>query len=227
MRAGKRRTSRIIDGMDAPITHSDSELFLNRELAQLEFNFRVLAQAADPTVPLLERLRYLCISCTNLDEFFEVRVATVLTALEFGAPLLPDRTPPSLVLERLHRMAGKLVEEQYRLWNEDLRPALNKAGIRVLTRESWNARQTRWLQKYFSNEVLPVLSPLGLDPAHPVPAHPQQEPQRGGGAGGQGRLRPQGRHGDRARAALAAAHHPAAPRKFPAASTTSCSCRRC
>jgi polyphosphate kinase len=155
--------------MDAAATPTDTELFLNRELAQIEFNFRVLAQAADPSVPLLERLRYLCIACTNLDEFFEVRVATVLTALEFGAPLLPDRTPPELVLERLHKMAGKLVEEQYRLWNEELRPQLNEAGIRVLTRESWNAKQTRWLQKYFSNEVLPVLSPLGLDPAHPFP----------------------------------------------------------
>ena len=156
--------------MDAAATpHADAELFLNRELAQIEFNFRVLAQAADPAVPLLERLRYLCIACTNLDEFFEVRVATVLTALEFGAPLLPDRTPPAKVLEKLHKQAGKLVEEQYRLWNEELRPALNAAGVRVLTRESWNAKQTRWLQKYFSNEVLPVLSPLGLDPAHPFP----------------------------------------------------------
>jgi polyphosphate kinase len=156
--------------MDAAVNPpSDAELFLNRELAQIEFNFRVLAQAADASVPLLERLRYLCIACTNLDEFFEVRVATVLAALEFGAPLLPDRTPPELVLERLHELAGKLVEEQYRLWNEELRPALNDAGVRVLTRESWNAKQTRWLQKYFSDEVLPVLSPLGLDPAHPFP----------------------------------------------------------
>jgi polyphosphate kinase len=156
--------------MDAAATpQTDAELFLNRELAQIEFNFRVLAQAADPAVPLLERLRYLCIACTNLDEFFEVRVATVLTALEFGAPLLPDRTPPALVLQRLHKLAGKLVEEQYRLWNEELRPQLDAAGVRVLTRESWNARQTRWLQKYFVNEVMPVLSPLGLDPAHPFP----------------------------------------------------------
>jgi len=156
--------------MDASATPtSDADLFLNRELAQIEFNFRVLAQAADASVPLLERLRYLCIACTNLDEFFEVRVATVLTAKEFGAPLLPDRTPPELVLERLHKLAGKLVDEQYRLWNEELRPQLNEAGVRVLTRESWNAKQTRWLKKYFGNEVLPVLSPLGLDPAHPFP----------------------------------------------------------
>jgi polyphosphate kinase len=159
-----------ISAMDAAATpQTDAELYLNRELAQIEFNFRVLAQAADRAMPLLERLRYLCIACTNLDEFFEVRVATVLAALEFGAPLLPDRTPPALVLQRLHKLAGKLVEEQYQLWNEELRPALNEAGVRVLTRESWNAKQTRWLRRYFTNEVLPVLSPLGLDPAHPFP----------------------------------------------------------
>jgi polyphosphate kinase len=140
-------------------------------------------------VPLLERLRYLCIACTNLDEFFEVRVATVLTAMEFGAPLLPDRTPPEKGARRLHKQAGKLVEEQYRLWNDELRPAAERAGVRVLTRESWNAKQTRWLQKYFSNEVLPVLSPLGLGSRAPLPEDPQQEPQRGGGARGQGRVR--------------------------------------
>jgi len=148
---------------------ADSELFLNRELSQLEFNFRVLAQAEDESVPLLERLRYLCISCTNLDEFFEIRVATVRTALEFGAPLLPDHMDPATAFERIHAVAGKLVEAQYRLWNEKLRPALDAAGIRVLPRDAWNAKQTRWLRQYFENEVMPVLSPLGLDPAHPFP----------------------------------------------------------
>ena len=155
--------------MTESIETSDGELFLNRELSQLEFNFRVLAQAADASVPLLERLRYLCIACTNLDEFFEVRVATVLTALEFGAPLLPDRMDPQIALDKLHELAGKLVAQQYQLWNDSLRPALGEAGIRVLTRDSWNAKQKRWLKKYFNNEVLPVLSPLGLDPAHPFP----------------------------------------------------------
>jgi polyphosphate kinase len=147
----------------------DSELFLNRELSQLEFNFRVLAQAQDPSIPLLERLKYLCISCTNLDEFFEIRAATVRTALEFGAPLLPDHMPPAKALERIHDVAANLVDAQYRFWNETLRPALTEAGIRVLARESWNARQKRWLQKYFEDEILPVLSPLGLDPVHPFP----------------------------------------------------------
>ena len=148
---------------------SDSELFLNRELSQLEFNFRVLAQAEDPAIPLLERLKYLCISCTNLDEFFEIRAATVRTALQFGAPLLPDRMNPATALERIHKQAGELVEEQYRFWNQTLRPSLTEAGIRVMQRDAWNAKQKRWLHEYFQNEILPVLSPLGLDPAHPFP----------------------------------------------------------
>jgi polyphosphate kinase len=155
--------------MTDPAPLPEHELFLNRELSQLEFNTRVLSQAEDPAIPLLERLKYLCISCTNLDEFFEIRVATVRTALEFGAPLVPDHMPPALALQRIHDVAGKLVDAQYRCWNETLRPALNAAGIRVLARESWNAKQKRWLQKYFENEILPVLSPLGLDPAHPFP----------------------------------------------------------
>ena len=148
---------------------ADDELFLNRELSQLGFNFRVLAQAADPAIPLLERLKYLCIACTNLDEFFEVRVATVQTALEFGAPLLPDRMDPKLALQKLHALAGRLVAEQYRLWNHELRPALHQSGVRVLARDSWTAKQKRWLQRYFNDEVMPVLSPLGLDPVHPFP----------------------------------------------------------
>ena len=145
------------------------ELYLNRELSQLEFNFRVLAQAQDPKVPLLERLKYLCISCTNLDEFFEIRVATVRTAQQFGGPLPPDGIAPTRALELIHDKAGELVEAQYRYWNETLRPELNEAGIRILARESWNAKQKRWLHRYFQDELLPVLSPLGLDPVHPFP----------------------------------------------------------
>lgn len=147
----------------------DPSLYINRELSQLEFNFRVLAQAMDETQPLLERLRFLCISCTNLDEFFEIRVATVRTALEFGGPLPPDGVAPAQALKAIHERASQLVEAQYRFWNETLRPQLTKGGIRMLQRESWNARQRRWLHRYFVEEILPVLSPLGLDPAHPFP----------------------------------------------------------
>ncbi|MDQ2703241.1 MAG: polyphosphate kinase 1 [Pseudomonadota bacterium] len=147
----------------------DPALYANRELSQLDFNFRVLAQAQDPSVPLLERLRFLCISCTNLDEFFEIRAATVRHALDFDLPLAPDALPPHVVLKRIHERAAELVADQYRCWNAVLRPALSEAGVRVLAPDHWNAKQARWLRKYFREEILPVLSPLGLDPAHPFP----------------------------------------------------------
>lgn len=149
----------------------DPKLFINRELSQLEFNFRVLAQARDPSVPLLERLRFLCISTTNVDEFFEIRVSALKQQLNFATAggVGPDGLS---VLETLHRVrtrALELVEAQYELWNKTLRPQLRKAGIRFLMRDEWNARQRRWLQNYFADEISPVLSPLGLDPAHPFP----------------------------------------------------------
>ncbi|SEK71813.1 polyphosphate kinase [Pseudoxanthomonas sp. GM95] len=147
----------------------DSGLYFNRELSQLDFNFRVLAQAQDPSVPLLERLRFLCISCTNLDEFFEIRTATVRHAQDFGLPPSPDGMTPSQVLNRIHDRAAELVDAQYKCWNQVLRPAMDAAGVRVLSQTVWNARQKRWLRAYFRNEIMPVLSPLGLDPSHPFP----------------------------------------------------------
>ncbi len=147
----------------------DPSLYLNRELSQLDFNFRVLAQALDPQVPLLERLRFLCISCTNLDEFFEIRAATVRHAMDFGLPAAADGMSPATILNRIHDQAAKLVDAQYKCWNEVIRPSLNEAGVRILGRDSWNARQTRWLRAYFRDEIMPVLSPLGLDPSHPFP----------------------------------------------------------
>lgn len=147
----------------------DPALYINRELSQLDFNFRVLAQAMDPQVPLLERLRFMCISCTNLDEFFEIRAAAVRHAQEFGLPPAPDGMTPQAILNAIHDRAAQLVDQQYRCWNETLRPALHEAGIDVLGRHSWNHRQKRWLRAYFRNEIMPVLSPLGLDPSHPFP----------------------------------------------------------
>jgi polyphosphate kinase len=154
-------------GPDEPLR--DPSLYFNRELSQLDFNFRVLAQAQDESVPLLERLRYLCISCTNLDEFFEIRAATVRHAQDFDMPLPSDGLTPATVLKRIHERTAELVAAQYHCWGKVLRPALHEAGVRVLSRERWNARQTRWLRAYFREEILPVLSPLGLDPAHPFP----------------------------------------------------------
>ena len=147
----------------------DPALYINRELSQLDFNFRVLAQALDTQVPLLERLRFMCISCTNLDEFFEIRAAAVRHAQEFGLPPAPDGMSPQAILSAIHDRAAELVDQQYRCWNDLLRPALHEEGISVLGRHSWNPRQKRWLRAFFRNEIMPVLSPLGLDPVHPFP----------------------------------------------------------
>jgi polyphosphate kinase len=153
--------------LDDPLR--DPSLYFNRELSQLDFNFRVLAQAQDPSIPLLERLRYLCISCTNLDEFFEIRAATVRHAQEFALPVSPDGLPPATVLKRIHERAAELVDGQYRCWNEVLRPALSDAGVRILPRDAWTPAQADWLRAHFRDQIQPVLSPLGLDPAHPFP----------------------------------------------------------
>ena len=147
----------------------DPALYFNRELSQLDFNFRVLAQAQDESVPLLERLRYLCISCTNLDEFFEIRAATVRHAQDFGAPLPADGLSPATSLRRIHDRAAELVAAQYACWNQVLRPALANHGIRLLQRDQWTPEQAAWLREYFRDEIAPVLSPLGLDPSHPFP----------------------------------------------------------
>ena len=146
----------------------DPSLYFNRELSQLDFNFRVLAQAQDASVPLLERLKYLCISCTNLDEFFEIRAGSLRHAQELGIPT-SDGLAPATVLTRIHDRAAELVAAQYDCWNTVIRPALNGAGVRVLGRDTWNPAQSDWLRAYFRDEIMPVLSPLGLDPAHPFP----------------------------------------------------------
>ncbi|HEY7871568.1 MAG TPA: polyphosphate kinase 1, partial [Rudaea sp.] len=146
------------------------ELHLNRELAQLEFNLRVLAQAQDAQVPLLERVRYLCIANSNLDEFFEVQVAILRHHVAFGDAVPgPDGLPPTAALGRIRTRALELVRDQYALWNDALLPELDREGIRFPERARWTAKQRHWLQNYFRSEVLPVLSPLGLDPAHPFP----------------------------------------------------------
>jgi polyphosphate kinase len=146
------------------------ELYLNRELAQLEFNFRVLAQAQDPEVPLLERMRFMCIANSNLDEFFEVLVAILRHHVAFGDAVPgADGFSVTDVLARIRARALELVSAQYALWSEQLLPELEREGIRFVERKRWTVKQKRWLQGYFQNEVLPVLSPLGLDPAHPFP----------------------------------------------------------
>lgn len=144
--------------------------FINRELSLLEFNRRVLAQAEDVRVPLLERLKFLCISCSNLDEFFEIRVAGLKQMVKVGATTVgPDGNTPTELLAAIAASAHALVDDQYRVLNEVLIPALEAESIRFLRRASWSAEQEIWLKAYFENEVMPVLSPIGLDPAHPFP----------------------------------------------------------
>ncbi|QNK02322.1 polyphosphate kinase 1 [Dyella telluris] len=146
------------------------ELYLSRELAALEFNFRVLAQARDLRIPLLERLRFLSIVANNLDEFFEVRVAMLKHHHMFGSAAPgPDGLSSGDLLTRIRKRVLDLVDQQYDTWQHELRPALDAENIHFLTRDDWTPLQKRWLQGYFENEVLPVLSPLGLDPAHPFP----------------------------------------------------------
>ena len=146
------------------------ELYLNRELGQLAFNRRVLAQAENRDMPLLERLRFLCILSSNLDEFFEIRVAGLKAEIEAGSPAVgPDHLPADQVFRQVSQEAHELVARQYRLLNEEVLPGLEKEGIRFLRRSDFTAAQAEWIKAYFAREVMPVLTPIGLDPAHPFP----------------------------------------------------------
>ncbi len=144
--------------------------YINRELSFLEFNHRVLALAFDDTLPLLERLKFLCISSGNLDEFFEIRVAGLKHLQELGKNQhSPDAMSIPEQLDGIHTRAQHLCAEQYRCLNEVLLPKLSHAGVSLQARSDWTPKTRRWLEKYFANEVEPVLSPLGLDPARPFP----------------------------------------------------------
>lgn len=149
---------------------TNSDLYLNRELSLLEFNCRVLEQAKDDQIPLLERLNFLCISSSNLDEFFEVRVAGVIQLAELGSTQTdPDGLIPLELLSSISERAHKLVEEQYRVLNDILFPLLEQENIRFVRRSEWSNAQQSWLHRYFEEELLPILSPVGLDSAHPFP----------------------------------------------------------
>src|SRR5512147_1352706 len=155
--------------MDSPDLKTP-DFYINRELSLLEFNQRVLAQAMDDGVPLLERLKFLSISSSNLDEFFEIRVAGLKQLLELGSgPMAPDALSIPEQLEAIHERAQKLVADQYSCLNDILLPTLRTKGIRLLNRKEWSPEIEKWLEQYFEREVEPVLSPLGLDPARPFP----------------------------------------------------------
>ena len=142
--------------------------YLNRELSQLAFNRRVLAQAQNPGVPLMERLRYLCIVSSNLDEFFEIRIASLLAQGRLASA--PEGAPVNAaLLAEGTEACRKLVETQYAVLNDDILPALAARGIRLLRHQDRNEEQRAWVRQYFEREVRPLLTPILLDPAHPFP----------------------------------------------------------
>jgi polyphosphate kinase len=146
------------------------QLYFNRELSFLAFNQRVLEQARDQRIPLLERVKFLCISCAILDEFFEIRVASLKELLEAGAVQGgPDGLSVPEQLRAIRVQAVLLVDEQYQLLNDVLMPELARNGVVFVEPETWTDAQAVWIADYFAREVEPVLSPLALDPARPFP----------------------------------------------------------
>ena len=144
--------------------------FLNREFQLLGFNRRVFAQALDKSVPVLERLKFLCILSSNLDEFFEIRVAGLKEQIKLRANVRGnDGRTPRETFRLVAQEAHALVADQYALLNAEMFPALARAGIHFLRRHQWNSRQQAWIKAYFFREVMPLLTPIGLDPAHPFP----------------------------------------------------------
>ena len=147
----------------APSARAAMPALLNRERAILEFNRRVLAQAQRADVPLLERLRYVCIVSSNLDEFFEVRFADCLEA---------SRRPggkAAAEIESLARAAHELIDAQYAVFNDEVMPALAKQGIRIVNHADRNEAERRWVERFFETQVRQLLVPVGLDPSHPFP----------------------------------------------------------
>ena len=160
----------MTDKMNHDIDLQKPELYINRELSILEFNKRVLAQAKDESVPLLERLNYLCISCSNLDEFFEVRVASVIEMVTMDPDTRGiDGLTPNEQLDLISTYTRKLVTDQYDVLNTILLPKLKEENIHFVRRQQWTESQSKWLETYFNEEILPILTPVGLDSAHPFP----------------------------------------------------------
>lgn len=146
------------------------EYYLNRELSLLAFNWRVLQQALDQSIPLLERMRFIFICSNNLDEFFEVRVAGLRHSLARGeARFGLNGLSTEEVLRQVNEQAHKLVEEQYRIFNQELLPRLAEEDIHFLSPKHWDDEQYKWLKKYFKQQVTPVISPISLDLTHPFP----------------------------------------------------------
>jgi len=146
-----------------------SELFFNRELSLLEFHGRVLEEALDERNPLLERLKFLSIFSSNLDEFFMIRVSGLKEEMEHEVDVSPDGLTPAQQLEKCRQRVLALIEEQARCLRDDILPRLGEAGIPVVSYESLSRHEKERLEHYFTEKVLPVLTPLAVDPSHPFP----------------------------------------------------------
>ncbi|MFL0811355.1 MAG: polyphosphate kinase 1 [Agarilytica sp.] len=158
------------DGENSPLPLDNPAYYINRELSHLAFNQRVLAQAMDESHPLLERMKFLLIFSSNLDEFFEIRIAGLMQSIKFERETIgPDGRPAEEVLREISRLCHETVEQQYAVLNDVLMPALEKENIRFLRRTQWTEDQAEWIEEYIHKDVLPIISPIGIDPAHPFP----------------------------------------------------------
>ncbi|MEY2480234.1 MAG: polyphosphate kinase [Verrucomicrobiota bacterium] len=172
----KGTEEKIISAEFAPPTRlpkgrfSAPENFINRELSWLEFNRRVLEEAQDPTQPLIERVKFLTIFSSNLDEFFEIRVAGIKQQIESETSNVgPDGLSPTEVFQSIQRVVRELVAAAYVLWKNEIVPELAKNGIRIRDVSQLNAKRTAWAHRYFQQEVFPMLTPLAVDASHPFP----------------------------------------------------------
>ncbi len=148
----------------------DSSLYIHRELSQLQFNIRVLEQALDESYPLLERLKFLLIFSSNLDEFFEIRVAGLKKQITFAREQAgADGLQPHQALARISDLVHGHVDRQYAILNDILLPELEKHQVRFIRRRHWTSKIKTWVRRYFRDEIAPIITPIGLDPTHPFP----------------------------------------------------------
>ena len=149
---------------------SAAKNFINRELSWLEFNRRVLEEAQDPTQPLLERVKFLAIVSSNLDEFFEIRVAGIKQQIESEtSDVGPDGMSATEIFEAIQRVVHEMVARQYALWNKEIEPLLQKNNIYLRHIDELSAKRAAWARRYFQQEVFPMLTPLAVDASHPFP----------------------------------------------------------
>ncbi|SDW02069.1 polyphosphate kinase 1 [Marinobacter mobilis] len=160
----------VAEGEEQVVDPAASENYFNRELSHLQFNYRVLQQALDPSHPLINRLIFCCIFSSNMDEFFEIRVAGLRQQMKYGRESIgPDGMLPTQLLNEISQVAHQYISEQYDILNNVLIPEMQKENVSFVRRREWTPAQAEWVRTYFEEEILPVVNPIGLDPSHPFP----------------------------------------------------------